>query len=86
MCSSLTQFVQTIWWTVQIHFVYLAAVVFKYHPNTSNGHGDLELCDIVSIFIILTSQHNDVINNSKDGQMNAVSSFPVTIRGFMIYS
>ena len=62
-----------------MHFLNLAAVAAVYCPNISNEHGDLNWRDIVTIFRVFTSQHDVVIKNSKDGQMNAVSPLPVTI-------
>ena len=62
-----------------MHFSNLAAVAAVNCPNISNEHGDLNWRDIVTIFRVFTSQHDVVIKNSKDGQMHAVSSLPVTI-------
>jgi hypothetical protein len=68
------------WQTVQMHFSYLAAVAAAYHSNSSNEHGDLNWRDIVTIFRVFTSELDAVIKKSKDGQVNAVCSFPLTIR------
>ena len=62
-----------------MHFPYLAAVAAAYHSNTSNEHGDFEWRDIVTIFRVFTSQLDAVTKKSKDGQMNAEYSFPLTI-------
>jgi len=67
-----------------MHFSYLAAVAAAYHSKTSNGHGDLKWRDIVTIFRVFTSQLDAVMKNSKDGQMNAVSSLPLIIRCLVI--
>ena len=67
------------WQTVQMHFSYLAAVAAAYHSKSSNGHGDLKWRDIVTIFRVFTSQLAAVTRKSKDGQMNAIYSFPLTI-------
>jgi len=67
------------WQTVQMHFSYLAAVAAAYHSKSSNGLGDSNWRDNVTIFRVFTSQLDAVTRKSEDGQMNAVSSLPLTI-------
>ena len=62
-----------------MHFSNLAAVAAVNYPNISNEHGDLNWRDIATIFRVFTIQHAVAFKNPNDGQMNAVSSLPVTI-------